>query len=74
MQNQDDEALKDLRAASREFPSARLAQAQILARRGERTKAIGEVQAYLDSKPAAETRDAEYRREVEGWLANLRGQ
>lgn len=57
------EALANLRAAEKDYPTARLTIAAILVRQGERGEAAAEIRSYLRLR---EVRD---RRQVEGWLA-----
>jgi tetratricopeptide (TPR) repeat protein len=59
------EALENLAAAAREFPTARLSAARILAREGDRPRAVKELRKYLS------TGVKENRRKLESWLKNL---
>jgi Flp pilus assembly protein TadD len=59
------EALVNLRAVEKNYPTARLAIAGILVRQGERGKAAAELRSYLKLS------GTRYRPQVEGWLARI---
>lgn len=59
------EALENLAAAAREFPTAHLVAARLLARDGEPNRAATELKKYLRSASAPD------RRQVETWLGTL---
>jgi cytochrome c-type biogenesis protein CcmH/NrfG len=61
----DREALENLRLVEKDFPRARLAAAEILARQGESHKAAVELRKYLHSDKVTG------RARLEGWLAQL---
>jgi tetratricopeptide (TPR) repeat protein len=60
------EALEHLQHAEREFPTARLGTAEILARQGHRAEATDELRKYLQSSGKVPNRQA-----VESWLRDL---
>jgi Tfp pilus assembly protein PilF len=62
-----EEALRNLKAAARELPQARLALAQFLSDHGAKAAAAAELRKYLDSPEAA----AADRQKLEAWLLRL---